>query len=58
MTVVTIQGLSQSWNLLNSIPKQKASVTLSFPSVLKNGTSWMLKSEIYYPFPDSKNCKT
>ena len=25
------------------------------PSVLKNGTSWMLKSEIYRSFPDSKN---
>ena len=37
-------------NLFNSIPEQKASVTLSFPSVLKNGTSWMIKSEIYHPF--------
>ena len=41
--------------LLNSIAEQKASVTLSFPSVLKNGTSWMLKSETYHLFPDSKN---
>ena len=31
-------------------------VILSFPSVLKNGTSWMIKSEIYHPFLDSKNC--
>ena len=47
MAAVTVQELSQSRNLLNSIAEQKASVTLSFPSVLKNGTSWMLKSEIY-----------
>ena len=55
MTAVTIQELSQSWNLLNSILEQKASLTLSLHSILKNGTSWMLKSEIYHPFPDSKN---
>ena len=53
MTAVTIQELSQSRKLLNSIAKQKAS-TLSFPSGLKNGTSWMLKSQTYHPFPDSK----
>ena len=46
MTAVIIQELSQSRNLSNSIPEQKASVTLSFPSVLKKETSWMLKSEI------------
>ena len=55
MTAVTIQELSQSQNFLNSIPEQKASGTVSFPSVLKNGTSWMIKSEIYHPSPDSKN---
>ena len=55
MAAVAIQEVSQSRNLLNSIPEQKASVTLSFPSVLKNGASWMLKSEIYHLFPDSKN---
>ena len=43
-------------NLLNAMVEQKASATLSFPSVLKNGTSWMLNSEIYHPFTDSKNC--
>ena len=37
-------------NLSNSLPEQEASATLSFPSVLKNGTSWMIKSEIYHPF--------
>ena len=36
---VAIQELSQSRNLLNCVSEQKASVTLSFPSVLKNGTS-------------------
>ena len=51
MTAVTIQELSQSRNLVNSISEQKASVA----PILKYGTSWMLKSEIYYPFPDSKN---
>ena len=55
MTAVTTQKLSQSRNLLNSIAEQKVSVKLSFPSVLKNGASWMLKSEVYHPFPDSKN---
>ena len=34
MTAVTIQELSQSRNLLNSIAEQKASLTLSFLSVL------------------------
>ena len=56
MTAVTTQKLSQSRNLLNSIAEQKVSVKLSFPSVLKNGASWMLKSEVYHPFPDSKKC--
>ena len=51
MTAITLQEFSQSQNLLNSIGKQKASVPFSFPVVLKNG-SWMLKSEIYHPFPD------
>ena len=46
MAAVIIQELSQSQNLTNSIPEQKASVTLSFPSVSKKETSWMLKSEI------------
>ena len=47
---------AQSKSELNSILYQnkKASLTLSFLSVSKNGTSWMLKSEIYHPFPDSK----
>ena len=53
MTAVTIQEFSQSWNLLNSIAGQK-SLTLSFLSILKDGTSWILKSEIYRLFPDSK----
>ena len=52
MTAVTIQELSQIRNLLNSIAKQKASATLSFPSVLKNGTSSMIRSEVFLPFPD------
>ena len=56
MTGGTIQKLSQSQNLLNFIAKQKASLKLSFPSVLKNKTSWMLKSETYHLFLDSKNC--
>ena len=56
MTGVTIQKLSQSQNLFNSTAKQKASETLSFPSVLKNKTSWMLKSDTYHLFLDSKNC--
>ena len=55
MRAVTIQELSQSRNLLNSITEQKASVTRSFHSVLKNGKSRMLKSEIYHPLPESKN---
>ena len=55
MTAVTIQELSQSQNFLKLIPEQKASGTVSFPSVLKNGTSWMIKSEICHPSPDSKN---
>ena len=55
MTVVTNQELSQSRNLINSIAEQKASVTLFFSSVLKNGISWMLKEEIYHPFPDLKS---
>ena len=55
MTAVTIQELSQYQNFLNSIPEQKASGTVSFPSVLNNGTSWMIKSEICHPSPDSKN---
>ena len=42
-------------DLINAIAEQKASATLPFASVLKNGTSWMLNSEIYHPFPDSKN---
>ena len=54
MTAIAIQGLSQSRNLLNSVGEQKATVTLSFPFILKNGTSWMLISEIYHPFPDSR----
>ena len=54
MTAVTIQELSKSRNLLNSIPEQKASVTLSSPSVLKYETSWIIKSEIYHLPPDSK----
>ena len=54
MTFVTIQELSQSRNLHNSIAEQKALVTLSFTSVLTNGISWMLKSEIYHTFPDSE----
>ena len=58
MIAVTIQELSQSRKLLNSIPKQKASARLSFPFVLKNGTSWLLKSEIYHPFQDSTYFKT
>ena len=40
MTAVTIQELSQSRNLLNSISEKKASIT----PVLKNGTSWMFKT--------------
>ena len=44
MATVTIQELSQSKNLLDYIPKQKASITLYFPPVLKNGTIWMLKT--------------
>ena len=48
MTAVTIQELSQSQNLLSSIPEQKSAAILSFPSVLKNRTR-MLKSEIYHP---------
>ena len=39
MKVTTIQELSQRRNLLNSIAEQKASETLSFPSVLNNGTN-------------------
>ena len=54
MTAVTIQELSS--NLLNSIPEQNVSGTVFFPSVLKNRTSLLLKSETYHPFPDSKNC--
>ena len=42
------------WNTLYSDILNKTSVTLSFPSVLKNETYWILKSEIYHPFPDSK----
>ena len=56
MTAATIsQEISQNRNLLNSIPEQKASIAFSFPPALKNGTSWILKSEIYHPFPDSSN---
>ena len=55
MTAVATEKLSQSRNLLNSLLEQKASVTISFSSVLNNSTSWTLRSEIYYPFPDSKN---
>ena len=55
MTAVTIQELSQHQNFLNSIIEQKASGTVSFPSVLNNGTSWMIKSEICHLSPDSKN---
>ena len=55
MIAVTRQEHSQKQNLLNSIAEHKASVTLSFPSILKNGTSWMLQLEIYHPFPDSKS---
>ena len=54
MTAVTIQELSQSQNVFNSILEQRPSLTTSFFSVLKNGTSWMLKSEIYHLFSDSK----
>ena len=50
-----MQKVSQSQNLLNSLPKEEASVTISFSSVLKNGTSSMLKSEIYHPFAYLKN---
>ena len=53
---ITIQKLSRSRNLVSFATEQKALVPLSFPSVLKNGTSWMIKSEIYHPFLDSKNC--
>ena len=35
--------------------RTKTSGTVSFPSVLNNGTSWMIKSEICHPSPDSKN---
>ena len=55
MRAVTIEELSQIRKLLNSIPNQKASVILSFPSILKNGQTWTLKLEIYHAFTDSKN---
>ena len=55
MATVTIQELSQSQNLLDYIPRQKASIALYFPPVLKNGTIWMLKAEIYHRFSDPKN---
>ena len=55
MRAVTIEELSQIRNLLSSIPNQKASVILSFPSRLKNGQTWTLKSEIYHVVTDSKN---
>ena len=55
MTALTIQESSVTvWNLLNSLAEQKASVTHSFLSVLNNGTSWILRSKIYHPFPDLK----
>lgn len=44
--VVTVQGLVQIRNLLSFIPEQKVVVTCPFSTVLKNGTRWMLKSEI------------
>ena len=50
MTTVPIQEVSQSRNLLSPISEQKATVALSFLSILKNGTNWMLKSEIYLQF--------
>ena len=34
--------------------RKKVLVTLSFATVLKTGISWMLKSEIYHQFPNSK----
>ena len=39
MVAVKIQELSHSRSLLGSIAEQKAPVTLSFLSLLKNGTS-------------------
>ena len=53
-------------NCYNTRTQSKSELTLFYtstksfsntfsPSVLKNGTSWMLKSEIYRSFPDSKN---
>ena len=56
IAAAAMQELSQSWNLLNFVAYQKASVTLYFPSVLKAQTRYMLKSEVYHSAPDSKNC--
>ena len=50
VTAVTIQELCQIRNLLSSIPEKKASITVFFLSVLKNGISRMIKSEIFHPF--------
>ena len=55
MVAVKIQELSHSRSLLGSIAEQNTPVTLSFFSLLKNGTNWMLKSEIYHLLLDSKN---
>ena len=62
-TGTTVQETKQSWNLVNSLPKLKALVTLSFPTALKNGTSQTQKSKAYHPFLLSKKrsqffCKT
>ena len=47
---------AQSKSELNQFfTRTKSFSDIFFPSVLNNGTSWMLKSEIYHPFLDSKS---
>ena len=48
-TGTTAQETNQSWNLANSLPELKVLVILSFPTVLRNGTSQIRKSKIYHP---------
>ena len=53
-TDTTVQETNQIWNLANSLAELKVSVTLSFPTALRNGTSKIRKSKIYHPFLLSK----
>ena len=46
--------IAQSKSEVTQFYSRTKSFSNTFRSALKNGTSWILKSEIYHTFPDSK----